>query len=267
VTTIVGTIQEIVRHELRRARFAELGLVEAVYPHRDGGDDDNFGCDVRLRASQLLLKRVPIATGHIGTAAIPNVGDLVLLAYDLGDVNQPIVIGRLYNDADRPPVNDTDELVFRLPLAEADDETVMAAIRNHRDASPPRELVVEMPPKITVRITDGTVRATAGKTELKLDQPDGSGGRVTVVAGQTTITMDQDGDVVVEALGSMTFRATRDLTLEGQRVAVKGQLTTDIESGAYASFKAKFGLEVDGGLSSTISGTTLVLKGATGFSP
>src|SRR4051794_38859673 len=99
MTSIVGTIQEIVRHELRRIRIMELGLVEAVYPHRASGDDDNYGCDVRVKDSGLLLRRVPVATGHIGTAAIPNVGDLVLLAFDGGDVNQPIIIGRLYNDA------------------------------------------------------------------------------------------------------------------------------------------------------------------------
>src|SRR4249919_1530357 len=111
MSTIVGTIQEIVREELRRVRVTELGLVEAVFPHSGAGDDDNYGCDVRLKNSGLLLRRVPVATGHIGTVAIPNVGDLVLLAFYEGDVNQPIVIGRLYNDKDRPPLNRTDEII------------------------------------------------------------------------------------------------------------------------------------------------------------
>ena len=93
MSTIVGTIQEIVRQELRRVRVAELGVVEAVFPHADGGDDANYGCDVRLKNSGLLLKRVPVATGHIGTVVIPNVGDLVLLTFDMGDVNQPFLIG------------------------------------------------------------------------------------------------------------------------------------------------------------------------------
>ena len=264
--SIVTTIQEIIRHELRGVRVAELGLVEEVYPHSANGDRDNYGCDVRLKNSGLLLKRVPIATGHIGTAAIPNKGDLVLLAFDKGDVNQPIVIGRLYNDTDRPPLNNPNEVIFRLPLAEADDKTVRAAIRNIEANSPRREMIVEMPPKITVRITDGTVRATAGKTEMKLDQPDGSGGTVTVVAGRTKITMNQDGDVVVEAAGSMSLKATRDVSIEGQNVMIKGQLKTDIEAGTQASLKANMGATVDGGLSATVQGATLSLKGITQFS-
>lgn len=154
MSTIINTIQEIIRHELRSYRLVELGLVEDVYPHSAGDDNDNYGCNVRLKNSGLLLKRVPIASGHIGTVAIPNKGDLVLLAFNDGDVNQPIVIGRLYNDIDRPPLNNPNEVILRLPLADADEKTVKAAIRNIPDSSSPREIIMEMPPKITVRITD-----------------------------------------------------------------------------------------------------------------
>lgn len=267
MSTIVSTIQEIIRHELRNLRITELGIVEAVYPHSADSDNDNYGCDVRLKNSDLLLKRVPIATGHIGTVAIPNLNDLVLLSFDKGDVNQPIVIGRLYNDEDRPPVNNPDEVIFRLPLAESDDKTIKTAIRNHQDQSPPREILVEMSPKITVHITDGTVTATAGKTEMKLDQPNGSGGTVTVTAGRTKITMNQDGDVAVEAAGAMSFKATRDLSLEGQNISIKSQMNTTIEAGMQATLKANMGATVNGGLSATVQGVTTSIKGLTSFSP
>ncbi len=267
MSTIVETIQAIVRQELRGVRVAELGLVETVYPHSAGDDRDNYGCDVRLKNSRLLLKRVPIATGHVGTAAIPNKGDLVLVTFDKGDVNQPILIGRLYNDQDRPPLNTGDEVIFRLPLAEADDKTVMAAIRNHQDADPPREVLLEVPPKITLQATDHAVTATAGKTEMKLEQSDGTDGTVTAKAGSTKITMSQDGDLTVEAAGAMTLKATKDLSLEGQNVSIKGRMKTDVEAGTQASFKAKMGATVDGGLSSTVQGTSISIKGMTSFSP
>jgi uncharacterized protein involved in type VI secretion and phage assembly len=266
MTTIVSTIQEIVRQELRRVRVAEMGLVEAVFPHKDGGDKDNYACDVKLKNSGLLLKRVPVMTGHIGTVTIPNVGDLVLLAFDKGDVNQPIIIGRLYNERDRPPINDSDEVIFRLPLAEADDQTIKAAIRNHQSKSPPREMIFEMPPKITVRVTDGTVRATAGKTEMKLDQTNDSGGTVTVFAGRTKIVMNQDGDITVEAAGAMTLKATRDLKIEGQNVTIKGQMNTEIEAGAQATLKGSL-TTVKGNASTTVQGATVSVKGITSFSP
>lgn len=267
MNTIVDTIQKIVQHELRAVRVSEFGVVDAVYPHSAAADNDNYACDVRLKNSELLLKRVPIATGHIGTVAIPNIGDLVILAFDKGDINQPIIIGRLYNDEDRPPLNNPDEVIFRLPLADADEKTIKAAIRNIQANSPPREVLIEMPPKITVRISDGAVRATAGKTEMKLDQPNGSGGKVTVVTGRTKITMNQDGDVTVEAAGDMNIKATRDLSLEGQNVSIKGQLKTDIEAGTQATLKGNVGATVKGGVSSTVQGANVSVKGITTFSP
>lgn len=267
MSTIVNTIQEIIRQELRRVRVADMGIVEEVYPHAGASDDDNYGCDVRLKNSGLLLKRVPLAIGHIGTASIPNKGDLVLLVFDKGDVNQPIIIGRLYNEKQRPPINTTDEVIFRLPLAEADDKTIMGAIRNHPSDSPPREIIFEMPPKITVRVTDGTVRATAGKTEMKLDQPGGSGGTVTVFAGSTKITMNQDGDITVEAAANMSLKANGDLKIEATNVKIESQVNTDIKAGMQATLKASMGATVDGGLSGTLKGATVAINGITSFSP
>lgn len=266
-STIVGTIQEIVRDELRRVFLTALGVVEDVFPHADSGDDDNYACDVRLKNSHLLLRRVPIATGHIGTAIIPNVGDLVVVVFEGGDVNQPIVIGRLYDDVDRPPLNHVDEGIFRMPLAEADNKTIKGAVRNIKSNSPPREILVELPPKITVRITDGTVRATAGKTEMTLDQPDGSGGKVTVVAGRTTITMNQDGDVDVEAAGAMTLKASGDLTLRGRSIDAKADLGVTIQAGTGAEVKAGTTATLQGAASTTVQGATVSIKGLTSFSP
>jgi phage baseplate assembly protein gpV len=266
-TTIVGTIQEIVRDELRRVYLTALGVVEAVFPHGASGDDDNYACDVRLKNSHLLLRRVPIATGHVGTAIIPHVSDLVVVVFEGGDVNQPIVVGRLYDDVDRPPLNHVGEGIFRMPLAEADDKTIKGAVRNIQSNSPPREILVEMPPKIVVRITDGEVRATAGKTEMTLDQPDGSGGTVKVVAGRTTITMNQDGDVTVEAAQSMTLDAVGDLSLHGRNIDVKADLGVSIQGGTKAELTGGTTAELRGAVSCTVQGATLSLKGLASFSP
>lgn len=268
MSTIVSTLREIIRQELQSLRMTELGLVEEVYPHSDASDTDNYGCDVKLKNSGLLLKRVPIASGHIGTAAIPNIGDLVLVSFYKADVNQPIVVGRLYNDKDRPPVNKPNEVIFHLPLKAQDNKAIKAAIRNIEDNSPPRELLVEMPPKITLRITDGTVRATAGKTEMKLDQPGSSGGEVTVVAGRTKITMNQDGDVKVESAGSMTLEASSNLTMKANaNISIEAQGSLSLEAGASAKLKANGQTTVQAAGSVTVQAATVQVKGVTSFGP
>jgi phage baseplate assembly protein gpV len=268
MSTIVGMIRDLVRHELQSSvRFAEPGVVEAVYPHAADDDSDNYGCDVRLKNSQLLLKRVPIATGHIGTVAIPNVGDLVILQYWYGDVNQPIVIGRLYTDDDRPPLNKPNEVIFRLPLHAADDDAIRAAIRNIADNDPPREILVEMSPKIAVQITDDKVRATAGKTEMTLDQPGSSGGVVTVVAGRTKLTMNQDGDVKVESVGAMEIQAGRDLKIGAQSITIDAQASLTLQAAGSAKLKANGQVTVQAAGAATVQAATVQIKGVTSFSP
>jgi uncharacterized protein involved in type VI secretion and phage assembly len=267
MSTIIDTIQQIVRHELKNVRVTELGVVDDLFPHADGSDDDNYGCNVKLKNSGLLLRAVPVATGHIGTACIPNKGDLVLVAFQDGDVNQPLIIGRFYNDADRPPLNKADEVIFRLPLAADDDKTVMASIKNHRDNSPAREVLMEMPPKITVRMNDGTVRATAGQTEMKLDQTNESGGTVTVFAGQTKITMNQDGDVTVEAAGAMTLKANQDISIEGMNIKITAQGQVSISANMDVTVQGSLGATLDGGPSATVQGAMISVNGITSFGP
>lgn len=268
MSTLVGAIREIVRQELQSLRVTELGLVEDVYPHADASDTDNYGCDVKLKNSDLLLKRVPIASGHIGTAAIPNIGDLVLVSFYKADVNQPIVTGRLYNDKDRPPANKPNEVIFHLPLNAQDNKAIRAAIRNIGDNTPPRELLFEMPPKITVRISDGTVRATAGKTELKLDQPGSSGGEVTVLAGRTKITMNQDGDIKVESAGSMTLEASSDMKLKANAsISIEAQGSLSLEAGGSAKLKANGQTTVQAAGAVSVQAATVQIKGVTSFGP
>ncbi|HWQ15634.1 MAG TPA: phage baseplate assembly protein V [Roseiflexaceae bacterium] len=263
-TMLLTTIQEIIRDELRGVRIAEQGVVEATFPHADGGDRDNYTCDVRLKGSDLLLRKVPVATGHIGTAAIPNVGDLVLLAFDKGDINQPIVIGRLYTDTERPPVNRNDEIIFRLPLQEAETETIKAAVR----AIQGREILIELPSKITVQIVDDQVKVVAGQNELVMDQASTAGGTTTVQAGRTRVTINQDGDLSIEAAGNISLKtATGDVRIEGKSIALKSTMDTTVDAGMQANVKGGISANLQGGASASVKGGLIQVAGMATFSP
>ena len=117
--SVVGVMKRVAEHEARRILTTELGVVTAVFPHADEGDADNYQVSVQLKGrmtpdgQRMELRRVPVATPYLGFAAIPNVGDLVLVQFIGGDVNAPVITGRLYNDEDRPPPNLNDELLLR----------------------------------------------------------------------------------------------------------------------------------------------------------
>ncbi len=111
--SVIALIQEIAAREAAKVYTTELGEVTAVFPHADEGDKDNYACSVKLKnRGDLELRKVPVAVPHIGWANIPNVGDLVLIAFIGGDLNAPVIIGRLYNDEARPPKNDKNQVIF-----------------------------------------------------------------------------------------------------------------------------------------------------------
>ncbi|MBZ5724656.1 MAG: phage baseplate assembly protein V [Acidobacteriia bacterium] len=115
---IVGVMKRVAEQEARRMSLVELGVVTAVFPHASSGDKDNYQCSVRLKnrkqpdGSDFELRKVPVATQHVGLANIPKVGDLVAVAFVGGDIAAPIVLARLYNDEDLPPENDSGQMIL-----------------------------------------------------------------------------------------------------------------------------------------------------------
>ncbi|MGL4410331.1 phage baseplate assembly protein V [Zoogloea sp.] len=101
----IDIIRAVVRDELRRLRLGDLAVVTSIFPHTGEDDGNNHECTVQLRESGLELRKVPIATPHVGMVSAPQVGDLVLVSYVGGDPNRAVVIGRLYSEKINPPVH------------------------------------------------------------------------------------------------------------------------------------------------------------------
>jgi hypothetical protein len=118
VSRIVEIIRRVVLEELARNRGSLLGVVTTVFPHEAEDDENNYEANVRLKHEDLELRRVPIAVGHVGVAAPPRAGDLVLVQFLNGDSNQPLVTGRFYHADERPPLHKEDEILFEQRLSD-----------------------------------------------------------------------------------------------------------------------------------------------------
>lgn len=116
--SIISVWQQVASREAEKIYTTELGEVTAILPHASDSDKQNYQCSVRVKSrksadgSEFELRNVPVAVGHIGMANIPNVGDLVLLQFIGGNLNAPVITGRLFNDQDKPPVSDKKQIVF-----------------------------------------------------------------------------------------------------------------------------------------------------------
>lgn len=162
MSDLVTIIRAIIRDELASLRQGDIGVVTSAFPHADG-DAHNHECNVQLRESGLELRRVPIATPHIGMVSAPRVGELVLLSYLGGDPNRPIVVGRLYSDEVNPPVHAEDEW---------------------RVVAPPGG-------KTSIAIDqEQSIVLTAGETVVTVKQDD-----VITIQGKADLTLEVEGNV------------------------------------------------------------------------
>ena len=223
---IVELLRTVVRAELARLFVLEVGVVTRTQPHASGGDKQNYACDVQLRDTGLELKAVPVATQRIGHAAIPNVGDLVLVAFVRGDVHGAVIIGRLYNDADRAPVAKDQEWVYVCP-----DAAKSGVRRAH----------FEFPNGNKATLDDDQLVLELGATKLTVknggDVELASAAKVTITASGD-MTLKADGNLALEAGGSLGLKASMDAKLEGLSVAIKAQTSADVKGSAAASLKA-----------------------------
>jgi hypothetical protein len=186
----VDILRKIIQHELNKIKVGELGVVTSIFPHSGNGDKDNYECNVKLKNNDLELRKVPVATNHIGTAAIPNVNDLVLISFVAGDINQPVIIGRLYNDQDRPPVNNENEYILEAPFR--------------------------------------------GATSFRIDQNED----IILTAGETTLTLKKDGDVIIHSNASAKITVNGDASLDCKgSIAVKSDQKVDITANSDATIE------------------------------
>jgi uncharacterized protein involved in type VI secretion and phage assembly len=227
----INIIRAVVRDELRGFRTAELGVVKAVYPHSSGSDANNYQCDVQLRDSSLELKRVIVSTPRIGTVAIPDVGNLVLVQFLHGALDTAVITGCLYNDSDRPPQAAEREAVYVSP---------------HSDEQGVRRVYLELPHGNSLLLDDD-------KLEL--------------VMGSTTLTVNHDGDVVIDAGGAVNISAGGDTKIEAQGdISLKTSAGDVTIEGINVSVKAQAQATVEGTATATLKGASVTVAGMTQFS-
>lgn len=212
--SLFDTIHRIVQQEIGRTRTAELAVVQEQHPHASDSDKDNYACTVVLRNSGIVLKGVPVATQRIGNVSIPATGELVLVQFIGGDINAPVITGRLYTDEDRPPVNDDGQAILHLPLGSEDSDAVHIELHSGDQ----REIVIRLGSAITLDVRDDDP-----VVKLEID------------GGKATLQIDRDGAILLESQGNLqlkanviTVEAQGELNLNGATVNIKGQPTVNI---------------------------------------
>ncbi len=199
MSDLFDSIRQIVREELRQRRFAELAVVQEQHPHADDGDTDNYSCTVVMRDNGIVLKRVPLMVIRKGAAAVPDVGDLVMVQFLNGDLNAPIIVGSLYNDEDRPPANASGQAVFKLPLEGGGVELLV-------DTENSTSVELKVGSGVTVTLVDDDPVVT-----------------IDVDGGKATLEISRDGSLSLSSGNGVEIKSGADMTIEaGGQLNLKG---------------------------------------------
>jgi len=194
--TLLETIRQVVRQEMQRSQTATLAVVQEQHI-----DDGEYACTVQLRDSEIVLKRVPIATARMGLASIPAVNHLVLVQFIGGDINRPVIIGSLYNDEDVPPANSDGQWICQLPLGADDGEGVKLTANS--EGTPSLEVLIGSALQLLLQDDDPVVTIDVGD-------------------GSATLTIDSDGALAIKGGRDINLEAGTDLILKGTNVQIEG---------------------------------------------
>jgi phage baseplate assembly protein gpV len=235
---IIDIVRRVVGEEMAHSRGNLLGVVSAVFANEDSKSNSNYEINVRLKHEDLELKKVPVAVSHVGFVAPPRAGELVLVQFINGDLNQPVITGRFYTDDALAPLFKENEILFEQRIDGG-------ASLNHFRFTPNGTILLQ---RDVTKPEDNS----EAKTSIKID---GETGDLTITMGETvTITVKNDTEIAIEtkdkpvSLKCKKMDVTCDmLTLDGKMkvtkdVAVEGQLV--VGTGPKTTIK---GNEITGG--------------------
>lgn len=173
----------------------------------------------------------PGAGKNRGWMVLPEVGDEVLVGFELGNFRRPYVLGGLYNGVDVPA------------------STGPELIDGGTGAVNRRSMVSRLGHHIQLLDQQGsadgiTLQSGDGKLTLSLDATD------------TKVTMRSDGTVLVEgAQGIVVDAGTANLDLKGGQVSIAGSQGVKVDGGG-GSVSVKAGTQL------ALNGTTATLEGS-----
>jgi uncharacterized protein involved in type VI secretion and phage assembly len=203
-------------------------------------------------SSEWIRVMQPYCGKEFGEYFMPEINTEVVVGFNLGDIQKPIVLGCLWNDVDKLPkeVANKDNSVKSI-LTKGGHQILFDETKDKE------KIEIKTKSKLTILMEDKeqkiSVKDEKGENMLSLDCKNGqvtvkAKKKIVLNAGDADIlTLDGAGKKASLKIDNIEINATQALTLKGQNVKLEGNMTA---LKAQGSFKAESGgmLEVKGAM-------------------
>jgi uncharacterized protein involved in type VI secretion and phage assembly len=222
-----------------------LGRIKINFPWRGENDESHWARMIS-----------PMAGNERGIVFYPEVDDEVLVAFEHGDINEPYVIGALWNGKDKPPETNSDgKNNIRMIKSRSGHEIIF----NDDDSSGKEKIEINTKGKHQILLDDSSGEEkieinTKGKHKILLDDSSGKEKIEISTKGKHKISLDdssgQEKIEIVDKTGSNKIKIDSN------------QNSIDLESAMKLKIKSNM-IEIEGTASITIkSDGVLTVKGS-----
>ncbi|MGV7118538.1 phage baseplate assembly protein V, partial [Paenibacillus kyungheensis] len=170
-----------------------------------------------------------------GSLFIPEVDDEVLVAFHLGDITRPYVIGLLWS-----------KLAVPEPMEDENNRKKIKTTGGHEiifdEAQDKGKMTFKSAKGHQIAMDDGgnTVEFTDADAKHKITLAGGASGAVTIVSGETQITLNDQGDI--------TLTSNKSVSIRSAQISLEAKGTLDLKSSGPLTIKSDALVSIKGSL-------------------
>ncbi|MCH5344161.1 MAG: hypothetical protein J1E64_08980 [Acetatifactor sp.] len=173
---------------------------------------------------------VPYAGKQYGTYFLPEVGTQVLVAFHMGDINCPIVIGCMWNQKDiNPPAAANEKNTIKTIRTKGGNQIVIS------EESGKETITIETTGKQKLFLDDENKKISLqdekGDNAIILDSKEGKLEFICKkkaafkINGKELLTLDGNGQSITLKTGKIQIEADQSVKLKGQKLSAEGGAT------------------------------------------
>ncbi|MBN2982779.1 MULTISPECIES: phage baseplate assembly protein V [Cohnella] len=198
-----------------------LGRVKLKFPIRENEHETDWAPLVSLMTGS-----------DMGTLFIPEVGDEVLVAFHLGYLDQPYVIGGLWNESRKPPAKHPKNDIRKI-RTRAGHEIVF------QDTAEDGKITLKTNKGLKLEIADQAESVTLAtkNDQQSVTLKGATANSIEIKAGTTKITLNNQGQITIDTNNSVSLKATQVSLEASAQMSIKAGATLDLKADGIVNIK------------------------------